>query len=195
MVTRRIAAPDRRAKRTRVKVERSLLELLAERGYERTSVRDVAARAAVGKSTFYEHFRDKDAVLKSRLARLARVLGRATVNAEIAFPFLEPLLEHVSAHRPLASRLGKSSTGVLVLTRFARVVRSCVRAELARLYPRARAQNLDFATEHVTGGLTALLEAQGSQPRPPKPAEAALDFRRLVLPGLDASLGARQSPR
>ena len=133
MVTRRIAAPDRRAKRTRVKVERSLLELLAERGYERTSVRDVAARAAVGKSTFYEHFRDKDAVLKSRLARLARVLGRATVNAEVAFPFLEPLLEHVSGHRPLASRLRERA-----LLEMARVLRHGGRLLAAE--PRGRAE-------------------------------------------------------
>ena len=190
MVTRRIAAPDRRAKRTRVKVERSLLELLAERGYERTSVRDVSARAAVGKSTFYDHFRDKDAVLESRLARLARVLGRATAGAELAFPFLEPLLDHVSLHRSLASRLGKSSAGVLVLTRFTRVVRASVRAELERLYPEAPAQTLDFATEHVTGGLTALLEARSAQAWSRKAAETALDFRRLVLPGLDAWLGS-----
>jgi AcrR family transcriptional regulator len=192
-VTRRIAAPDRRAERTRVRLEESLLDLLAERGYERTSVRALAARALVGKSTFYEHFRDKDAVLESRLARLARALGRATADA--AFPFLEPLLEHVSAHRALASRLGKSSAGAIVLARFTRVVRAFVRSELERSYPNVPRQSLAFASEHVTGALTALLEARSSQASPPEPAELALDFRRLVLPGLDAWLRAVSTPR
>lgn len=194
-MTRRIAAPDRRAERTRVRLEESLLELLAERGYERTSVRALAARAVVGKSTFYEHFRDKDAVLESRLARLASALGRATADAHVAFPFLEPLLEHVSAHRSLASRLGKSSAGAIVLARFTRVVRAFVRSELERSYPNVRRQSLTFASEHVTGALTALLEARSRQASPPEPAEVALDFRRLVLPGLDAWLRVVSAPR
>jgi AcrR family transcriptional regulator len=192
-VTRRTAGHDRRAARTRVRLERSLLELLAERGYERTSVRALVARAAVGKSTFYDHFRDKDAVLESRLARLARTLGRATAAPSGAFPFVEALLEHVNAHRSLAARLRRSSAGTLVLARFTRLVRGFVQAELARAYPAARAERLAFATEHVTGSLSVLLEAQGRGATRDLTAVAS-DFRRLVLPGLDAWLGPSSAP-
>jgi AcrR family transcriptional regulator len=39
------------------------LELFAERGYENTTVTDIAQRAGLTKSTFFRHFRDKREVL------------------------------------------------------------------------------------------------------------------------------------
>ncbi|WP_217167857.1 TetR/AcrR family transcriptional regulator [Streptomyces sp. AC512_CC834] len=39
------------------------LELFAERGYEDTTVLDIAQRAGLAKSTFFRHFQDKRAVL------------------------------------------------------------------------------------------------------------------------------------
>ena len=39
------------------------LELFAERGYENTTVVDIANRAGLAKSTFFRHFQDKRAVL------------------------------------------------------------------------------------------------------------------------------------
>lgn len=39
------------------------LELFAERGYENTTVLDIAKRAGLAKSTFFRHFRDKREVL------------------------------------------------------------------------------------------------------------------------------------
>jgi AcrR family transcriptional regulator len=39
------------------------LELFAERGYENTTVLDIATRAGLAKSTFFRHFQDKRGVL------------------------------------------------------------------------------------------------------------------------------------
>ena len=39
------------------------LELFAERGYENTTVIDIARRAGLTKSTFFRHFQDKREVL------------------------------------------------------------------------------------------------------------------------------------
>ncbi|MER7927314.1 helix-turn-helix domain-containing protein [Streptomyces sp. NPDC096057] len=39
------------------------LDLFAERGYDNTSVIDIAQRAGLGKSTFFRHFQDKREVL------------------------------------------------------------------------------------------------------------------------------------
>jgi AcrR family transcriptional regulator len=176
-----------------VKLEEALLALVAERGYERASVRALVERARVGKSTLYEHFRDKDAVLASRLARLARGL-RAPVATSERFAFVEPLLEHVNAHRPLAARLRRSSAGALVLARFGRVVRALVAEELARLYPQAERRAFERAVIHVTGGLVSLLEAPATPHERLPRVTSAESFRRLVLPGLDAYLGQVTAP-
>jgi AcrR family transcriptional regulator len=45
------------------RLSQAALELFAERGYEETSVIDIAQRAGLGKTTFFRHFQDKREVL------------------------------------------------------------------------------------------------------------------------------------
>jgi AcrR family transcriptional regulator len=45
------------------RLAQAALELFAERGYENTSVIDIAQRAGLGKTTFFRHFPDKREVL------------------------------------------------------------------------------------------------------------------------------------
>jgi AcrR family transcriptional regulator len=45
------------------RLAQAALELFAERGYENTTVIDIAQRAGLTKSTFFRHFQDKREVL------------------------------------------------------------------------------------------------------------------------------------
>lgn len=45
------------------RLARAALDLFAERGYEDTTVIDIAQRAGLGKTTFFRHFQDKREVL------------------------------------------------------------------------------------------------------------------------------------
>lgn len=54
---------DRRVRRTRGRLKEALLELMHERGYEGLTVREIADRADVGRSTFYDHFESKEDLL------------------------------------------------------------------------------------------------------------------------------------
>jgi AcrR family transcriptional regulator len=45
------------------RLSRAALDLFAERGYENTTVIDIAERAGLGKTTFFRHFPDKREVL------------------------------------------------------------------------------------------------------------------------------------
>lgn len=58
-----MSTPDRRIRRTRTALHRALIELMMQRPYERITVAEVIARADIGRSTFYAHFRDKDDLL------------------------------------------------------------------------------------------------------------------------------------
>jgi AcrR family transcriptional regulator len=62
--------PDRRVQKTRKLLQDALIELVAEKGYEAISIREILDRANVGRSTFYAHFQDKDQLLHSILDRL-----------------------------------------------------------------------------------------------------------------------------
>ena len=81
------------------RLSRAALELFAERGYENTTVIDIAARAGLTKSTFFRHFQDKREVLfgSSTLADL--LAGAITAAPETASP-----LEAVASAMDAAGR-------------------------------------------------------------------------------------------
>src|SRR6185503_20627146 len=51
---------DRRVQRTREVLQKALIELISERGYDAITIRDIVDRANVGRTTFYLHYRSKD---------------------------------------------------------------------------------------------------------------------------------------
>jgi AcrR family transcriptional regulator len=58
-----MAQQDRRIRRTRAALSDAFLSLVVEKGYEQITVQDILDRADVGRSTFYAHYRDKEALL------------------------------------------------------------------------------------------------------------------------------------
>ncbi|MFJ4649856.1 TetR/AcrR family transcriptional regulator [Nocardia sp. NPDC088792] len=58
-----MAGQDRRVRRTRKMLHEAFIALVLEQGYEQTTVQDILDHADVGRSTFYVHFRDKEALL------------------------------------------------------------------------------------------------------------------------------------
>lgn len=68
--------------RTRDQLRRTAFELFRERGYDETSVDDIAARAGVGRTTFFRTFRSKEQVIfpdhESILARIEERLSSAS---------------------------------------------------------------------------------------------------------------------
>src|SRR5262249_28942825 len=60
----------------------ALTSLIREKSYETISVKDILARADVGRSTFYMHFADKDELLVSGIRGMLRsVQGHASATA------------------------------------------------------------------------------------------------------------------
>jgi len=78
----------------RERLSQAALDLFAERGYEDTTVIDIAQRAGLGKTTFFRHFQDKREVL----------FGDGTLDALLA--------EMIAAAPPDASPLD-AMTGAL----------------------------------------------------------------------------------
>ncbi|MRW84019.1 TetR family transcriptional regulator [Pseudoduganella sp. FT26W] len=72
------AAPDRRQTKTRAALHNAFRSLLRGQGYDELTVGAVAETANVGRSTFYEHYRTMDDLLR------ASIQARAGVRAGTA---------------------------------------------------------------------------------------------------------------
>ena len=71
---------SRKKARTRVAIEDAALELFEERGYEATTVEEIAARAEVSTTTFFRYFPTKAEVLLSDHGEQLPALHRAIVE-------------------------------------------------------------------------------------------------------------------
>ena len=99
---------DRRSERTRRSLEDALVALFLEKRYTDISVQDILDRANVGRSTFYEHYWDKDDLLGSELERMVDLLSGHTFTAAPTVPALIPalaLFRHVQDQQHLYQAL------------------------------------------------------------------------------------------
>ena len=92
---------DRRKRRTAEAIVAAALELFAERGFERTTIDQIAVAADISRRTFFRYFADKEELFFAEDERLLEVV-EATLDAA---PPGEPLLELARrATRALAAR-------------------------------------------------------------------------------------------
>ncbi len=63
------------------RLERAAAELYGERGFDKTTAADIAARAGLAERTFFRHFADKREVLFGRAGQLQDLLVRSVAEA------------------------------------------------------------------------------------------------------------------
>jgi len=80
---------DRRVARTRRALREALLELIQEKGYAAVTVEEITERADLGRTTFYLHYRDKEALLLESLEQIADAL-RGQIRLENMQPATGP---------------------------------------------------------------------------------------------------------
>jgi AcrR family transcriptional regulator len=89
---------------SRGRLERAAIDLFGERGFENTTVAEIAARAGLTERTFFRYFDDKREVLFSGAGALRELL----VNTVDAAPeAAEPIDVVVAAFEAAAARLGE----------------------------------------------------------------------------------------
>jgi len=81
-------------------VLRAFAELIGTKQYDEIAVGEIIGRAAVSRSSFYEHFRGKQDLLTRSIAGPFKILAHGVLSA--AQPKLVPLLEHFWSNRAFA---------------------------------------------------------------------------------------------
>src|SRR5450432_846731 len=187
---------DRRVQKTRLSLENALIVLILEKGYDAVKVQDLLDRANIGRSTFYAHYQDKEALLMSRFEGLQKAfeehfqmvvaLGEAK-NEEGKLPVNLPLfmLRYVeNEHQLFKALLGKRSSGRHVslienfLLKYTRdVVKTYASAPLSR-------QQLEIVVHYLTSAFISLLIWWVDGDMPCSAEELYTILMRLMEPGL-----------
>lgn len=189
-------AEDRRVRRTRERLHAALIPLILEKGYDAVTVQDVLDRADVGRTTFYAHYRDKDALLVAGLGHLRAflrehqraALGRATSQSERVLGFSRAMFEHAEEQRALFRAIVGRRAGAIVMQHVRKMFADLVREEVAALAPGGARVPTDVLVEYVVGSLTAILTWWLDRRSRLSAAEADGLFRALTIPGLLAAV-------
>lgn len=113
---------DRRVLRTRQALRGALMGLLAERGWDGVDVQSLCERANVGRSTFYQHYPNKEALLEGSFGDLRSALRQQVPRSGAKLPdrlgFVGGLIEHAHEHRAVFRALLGRRSGHYVQDRF-----------------------------------------------------------------------------
>jgi AcrR family transcriptional regulator len=186
---------DRRVARTRESLRDALLELLAERGWDGIDIHSLCDRANVGRSTFYQHFPNKEELLKISLAGLRTEL-RETVRRLGDGPpdqlgFVGGLLEHVHRQQAVFRAVLGRRSGLFVQDRFRELLVDLVLEE--RSVGSGRTWQAGALAHYLAGALFQLLVWWLGANRPHRPKEIEALFHMLSKPVLQAARQAGSS--
>ncbi|HJW11056.1 MAG TPA: TetR/AcrR family transcriptional regulator [Albitalea sp.] len=182
--TRTPARDDRRSLRTRGALREALIELITERGWDDIAVQDVCERANVGRSTFYSHYPNKDALLLGGLEDLRVALqhqARAREAPAGGLRFALGLIEHAQQQRKVFRGLIGRRSGYVVQQRFREMVIRLVADELP---PSPNGLPRQALARWIAGAFVELLGWWVEQRTPVPPAELAAWVNELARPAL-----------
>ena len=184
-----VAAPDRRVRRTRKLLHDAFLALVIEQGYEKTTIQHILDRADVGRSTFYVHFRDKEALLTASFDGMRDQLEHelATIDATSQIDVTLPaalLFEHAYRNQRVYRALCGRQGGALVQRYLRRLIGDLLRKHLRPQFTRAgTGVPADVAAEFYTSAALGLLVWWIDHEFRNGPAWLTATYRSLAAPG------------
>lgn len=119
-------ATDARVRRTREALRAAFLELLQARSLEQITIRELAAAAGIGYTTFFRHYPTKEALLDEIAAEEMRHLvdlQLAAFGAGDAHASSLALFSYVAEHRVLWSALLTGGAAATLREEFIRIAR------------------------------------------------------------------------
>ena len=181
---------DRRVARTRALLQDALIALIPERGYAAITVDDICRRANIGRSTFYTHYADKDALRSATMEVHLRSLSRRRVSdgretGKRLFEFSLPMFEHADAFRLLHHAL-LATSGDTIHDELRERIRRTVRTELVEKRIGHDGVPVEFAVQFIAGAFLAVLVWWLAEDAGLPPAQVDDLFQRMAAKGIAA---------
>lgn len=195
---------DRRVRRTRDALQKALISLILDKGYEALTIEEICAAANVGRSTFYAHYTSKDDLKRSAIDEHLRTLfqqrrnahsGGAADGQQPVSPTLA-ILEHAREHRDYCRAMVRGDSATLAVETIRNALADHMRQEIRELdFDGSSGAFLrEFSVQYMVGAFMSVLTwwIQGGARRPAEEMEDL--FRRLTARGTDVILGATDRP-
>lgn len=179
---------DRRVKRTHELLQKALIELISERGYDAITIQDIVDRANVGRTTFYLHYSSKDELFIGCHEAIVREShfgphyphSREELLSPDAPPGMALAYQHLKDAWARLYPIFQGKDGPLILRqirdRSAREIEANLRAAFAET---DSAIPLDVLANYLAGAQIALVQWWLEKHRPHTPEDLAQTLHRL----------------
>lgn len=196
-----MAKTDRRVQRTRELLQKALIELVGERGYDAITIQDIVDRANVGRTTFYLHYRGKDelfmscheAIVNQFHFGLLYPLSREALLSPEAPPGMTPAIRHLQEARALLYPIFQGKDSPLILRRIrdwsARQIEATLRAAFAESDSTIP---FDLLASYLAGAQIAWVQWCLEQRPAQTPENLAQTFHRLQRAAIRDAFGLKE---
>lgn len=190
------SAMDRRQQKTREAIFQAFNRLLARKKYSRITVQNIIDEANVGRSTFYSHFTEKDALLKEMCTEMfehvfsnhsrSETTHDFSSRADNAESFITHILYHLRDNKKIITGILHSEGATLFMRAFNQYLGGFFVEKLNA------GKNLppvptDFLLHHLTCSFEGLLRWWIQNNMKQSPEEMESYFLAVVKPALDFS--------
>jgi AcrR family transcriptional regulator len=188
---------DTRVRRTQRRLRDAIVSLIHEKSYPAIAVNEILERADVGRSAFYAHFPNKDALLASGIEQMLhatapRALPRSVGRFGTALRFSFPVFEYIGQCRHTADAKMSRSGRHIVHQHLHRVLAGHIRDEMGEVIRRADrriAVSADLATEYIVTTFILVLNWWVDSRSDLSAREVDDLFLALVVPALTSACG------
>ncbi len=191
---------DRRTKRTRERLQKALIELIGERGYDIITIQDIVDRADVGRTTFYLHYSSKDELFMSCHQAIVTQFhsGPLYLHPRSREELLSPQApaEMTATYRHFKDAWGRldpifqSKDGALILRQIRDASARTIEANLRAAFAEAdSAIPFEVLANYLAGAQLALMQWWLEKRRPHTPETLAHAIHRLQRAAIREAFG------
>lgn len=181
---------DRRVKRTRLRLQEAIVALILERPFYKITVQHILDRADVGRSTFYMHFPDKEALLVSTFDDLAADLDHHIGGSDGSHHPLhaKAFFLHAQEHRDFYQAMIEGGGMEIVLETGRRHIEDGIQSHLGQMGVKEESLGVPLPAliNFLTGALLSLLTWWLAEDMPYTPTRMAEIYEQLVMPGFQS---------
>ncbi|MGH2536098.1 MAG: TetR/AcrR family transcriptional regulator [Candidatus Promineifilaceae bacterium] len=192
--------------RTRELLKKALIDLIRERGYAGLTVKEIAERADVGRTTFYAHYGSKDDLFMSCHEAIvcdfssgslfSYPLSREELLAPEAPPGRVAAYRHLADARLLLHPIFQGRDGAHILGRMRAWSAEAIEANLRAAFDASESRvPLDVLATYLAGAQIALMQWWLSQRRPHTAEVMAQALNRLQQAAVREAFGLGEEPR